>query len=56
MSSEPASATPADLAADEARRLKLYAYLDAREHRRTYLWIMRLFASTLLADLSAGEV
>jgi uncharacterized protein (TIGR02677 family) len=44
------------LAADEARRLKLYAYLDAREHRRTYLWIMRLFASTLLADLSAGEV
>ncbi|WP_459708567.1 TIGR02677 family protein [Actinophytocola sp. KF-1] len=59
MSSEPAanaSAAPADLAADEARRLKLYAYLDAREHRRTYLWIMRLFASTLLADLSAGEV
>jgi uncharacterized protein (TIGR02677 family) len=43
-------------AADEARRLKLYAYLDAREHRRTYLAIMRLFASTLLADLSAGEV
>jgi uncharacterized protein (TIGR02677 family) len=41
---------------DEARRLKLYAYLDAREHRRTYLAIMRLFASTLLADLSAGEV
>jgi uncharacterized protein (TIGR02677 family) len=51
-----ASDAPADLAADEARRLKLYAYLDAREHRRTYLWIMRLFASTLLADLSAGEV
>ncbi|MCT2584292.1 TIGR02677 family protein [Actinophytocola gossypii] len=45
-----------DRAADEARRLKLYAYLDAREHRRTYLAIMRLFASTLLADLSAGEV
>lgn len=43
-------------ATDEARRLKLYAYLDAREHRRTYLAIMRLFASTLLADLSAGEV
>ncbi|HEY7595792.1 MAG TPA: TIGR02677 family protein [Actinophytocola sp.] len=41
---------------DEARRLKLFAYLDAREHRRTYLAIMRLFASTLLADLSAGEV
>lgn len=45
-----------DRAVDEARRLKLYAYLDAREHRRTYLAIMRLFASTLLADLSAGEV
>jgi uncharacterized protein (TIGR02677 family) len=43
-------------AVDEARRLKLFAYLDAREHRRTYLAIMRLFASTLLADLSAGEV
>lgn len=42
--------------ADEARRLKLYAYLDAREHRRTYLSIMRLFSGTLLADLSAGEV
>ena len=41
---------------DEARRLKLYAYLDSREHRRTYLAIMRLFASTLLADLSASEV
>jgi uncharacterized protein (TIGR02677 family) len=41
---------------DEGRRLKLYAYLDAREHRRTYLAIMRLFAATLLADLSAGEV
>lgn len=50
------SDAPLDPAADEARRLKLYAYLDAREHRRTYLWIMRLFASTLLADLSAGEV
>ncbi|MDQ2584859.1 DUF2397 domain-containing protein [Saccharothrix yanglingensis] len=40
----------------EAARLKLYAYLDAREHQRTYLAIMRLFTSTLLADLSAGEV
>lgn len=37
-------------------RLKLYAYLDAREHRRSYLEIMRLFSHTLLADLSAGEV
>ena len=51
-----ASDAPADLAADEARRLKLYAYLDARDHQRTYLAIMRLFTSTLLADLSAGEV
>lgn len=58
MSSEALAAQDAaqEVAADEARRLKLYAYLDAREHRRTYLWIMRLFASTLLADLSAGEV
>ncbi|MGH3435282.1 MAG: DUF2397 domain-containing protein [Sciscionella sp.] len=39
-----------------ARRLKLYAYLDARDYQRTYLEIMRLFAATLLADLSAGEV
>jgi uncharacterized protein (TIGR02677 family) len=43
-------------AEEQDARLKLYAYLDAREHRRTYLAIMRLFASTLLADLSAGEV
>ncbi|GGM64375.1 TIGR02677 family protein [Longimycelium tulufanense] len=41
---------------DGERRLQLYAYLQAREHQRTYLEIMRLFASTLLADLSAGEV
>ncbi|MBP2341003.1 DUF2397 domain-containing protein [Saccharothrix coeruleofusca] len=41
---------------EPAGRLKLYAYLDAREHQRTYLAIMRLFTSTLLADLSAGEV
>jgi len=38
------------------RRLQLYAYLQAREHHRTYLEIMRLFTSTLLADMSAGEV
>ncbi|CRK61819.1 FIG098404: Hypothetical protein [Alloactinosynnema sp. L-07] len=38
------------------RRLQLYAYLQPREHHRTYLAIMRLFTSTLLADLSAGEV
>ncbi|WP_306463148.1 DUF2397 domain-containing protein [Solihabitans fulvus] len=40
----------------QQRRLKLYAYLDARDHHRTYLAVMRLFTSTLLADLSAGEV
>jgi uncharacterized protein (TIGR02677 family) len=39
-----------------ARRLNLYAYLQASRHPRTYLAIMRLFTSTLLADLSAGEV
>ncbi|HEX3816015.1 MAG TPA: DUF2397 domain-containing protein [Mycobacteriales bacterium] len=36
-------------------RLSLYRYLAAPD-RRAYLPIMRLFASTLLADLSAGEV
>ncbi|WNV82518.1 DUF2397 domain-containing protein [Umezawaea sp. Da 62-37] len=41
---------------EPAGRLKLYAYLDARDYQRTYLAIMRLFTSTLLADLSAGEV
>ncbi len=41
---------------DTERRLQLYAYLQPREHHRTYLAIMRLFTSTLLADLSAGEV
>ncbi|MHA6798945.1 TIGR02677 family protein [Bounagaea algeriensis] len=35
--------------------MHLFAYLQAPEHR-TYLAIMRLFTSTLLADLSAGEV
>jgi len=37
-------------------RLGLYAYLQAREHMRTYLAVMRLFTATLLADLSAGDV
>ncbi|MBB6172655.1 uncharacterized protein (TIGR02677 family) [Nocardiopsis mwathae] len=36
-------------------RLRLYSYLTAPE-RRTYLAVMRLFTSTLLADLGAGEV
>ncbi|WP_188986825.1 TIGR02677 family protein [Saccharopolyspora thermophila] len=40
---------------DDGQRLQLFAYLQAPEHR-TYLAIMRLFTSTLLADLSAGEV
>jgi uncharacterized protein (TIGR02677 family) len=40
---------------DDEPRLHLFAYVQAREHR-TYLAIMRLFTSTLLADLSAGEV
>lgn len=41
--------------ADAPVRLKLYTYLQVPE-RRTYLAIMRLFTSTLLADLSASEV
>lgn len=36
-------------------RLLLYRYLQVSGHR-TYLAIMRLFTSTLLADLSAAEV
>lgn len=57
--SQPPPDQPRDEASQPAgvdARLRLYAYLDAREHRRTYLAIMRLFAGTLLADLSAGEV
>ncbi|MFC7330667.1 DUF2397 domain-containing protein [Marinactinospora rubrisoli] len=42
-------------ATGEPDRLRLYAYLSAPE-RRSYLAIMRLFTSTLLADLGAGEV
>ncbi|WP_244515457.1 DUF2397 domain-containing protein [Actinopolyspora xinjiangensis] len=37
------------------RRLLLYRHLQVSGHR-TYLAIMRLFTSTLLADLSASEV
>ena len=33
----------------------LFAYLQPGRNHRTYLAIMRLFTSTLLADLSAGE-
>nr|WP_181188245.1 DUF2397 domain-containing protein [Actinopolyspora mortivallis] len=39
----------------EEQRLRLYRHLQVRGHR-TYLAIMRLFTSTLLADLSASEV
>ncbi|MGI5118244.1 DUF2397 domain-containing protein [Marinactinospora thermotolerans] len=49
---EPPSPPPP---AGDLSRLRLYAYLSAPE-RRTYLAIMRLFTSTLLADLGAGEV
>jgi uncharacterized protein (TIGR02677 family) len=44
-----------DAGRDE-RRLQLYTYLQPGEHQRTYLAVMRLFTSTLLADLSPGEV
>jgi len=41
---------------DAEYRLRMYTYLTARETRRTYFAIMRLFSSTLMADLSAIEV
>ncbi|MDT0300973.1 DUF2397 domain-containing protein [Streptomonospora wellingtoniae] len=44
-----------DSAGGAADRLRLYGYLTAPE-RRTYLAVMRLFTSTLMADLGAGEV
>lgn len=50
------SGVPAGVDSNADRRLQLYAYLQPREHHRTYLAIMRLFAASLLADLSAGEV
>ena len=45
----------ADPLADAERRLRLYSYLTMGESR-TYFAIMRVFASTLMADLSAAEV
>lgn len=42
--------------AERTSRLQLFAYLQPGRNHRTYLAIMRLFTSTLLADLSAGEV
>ncbi|WP_461000649.1 DUF2397 domain-containing protein [Streptomonospora sediminis] len=44
-----------DASGPGAGRLRLYGYLTAPE-RRTYLAVMRLFTSTLMADLGAGEV
>ncbi|WP_238011550.1 DUF2397 domain-containing protein [Dactylosporangium sp. AC04546] len=41
--------------AEAGRRLRLYTYLSVPE-ARTHFAIMRVFTSTLLADLSAGEV
>ncbi|QGK69357.1 DUF2397 family protein [Allosaccharopolyspora coralli] len=57
---EPDAAPVTDASAPEStpdgeQRLQLFAYVRATEHR-TYLTIMRLFTSTLLADLSASEV
>jgi uncharacterized protein (TIGR02677 family) len=51
------SATQSDDApvADEAR-LDLYRYATAEKYAAEYLAIMRLFSSTILADLSAAEV
>jgi uncharacterized protein (TIGR02677 family) len=44
-----------DAPGGDGGRLRLYAYL-ARQETRTYVAIMRLFTSTLLADLSAADV
>lgn len=43
------------LVADEAR-LDLYRYATADKYAAEYLAVMRLFTSTMLADLSAAEV
>ncbi|GAA1748283.1 DUF2397 domain-containing protein [Streptomonospora arabica] len=52
---EAPSAAAEEPTGDGADRLRLYGYLTAPE-RRTYLAVMRLFTSTLMADLGAGEV
>jgi uncharacterized protein (TIGR02677 family) len=41
---------------DAEHRLRRYSYLTSREFPRTYFAIMRVFSSTLLADLSAIDV
>jgi uncharacterized protein (TIGR02677 family) len=41
---------------DAGRRLRMYAYLTAKEAARTYFAIMRVFSATLMADLSAADV
>lgn len=52
---DPPQAPPPEQGDQAQQRLALFTYLQAPEHR-TYLAIMRLFTSTLLADLSASEV
>src|SRR5437660_6150202 len=51
-----ATLSEADSGQGIERRLQRFAYLQPGRNHRTYLAIMRLFTSTLLADLSAGEV
>ena len=46
----------ADELDDAGRRLRMYKYLTAKEARRTYFAIMRVFSATLMADLSAADV
>jgi len=53
---EVADAAESDQLDDAEDRLRLYTYLTAREARRTHFAIMRLFSSTLMADLSAIDV
>jgi len=50
-----AAAQPDTAAGDSVTHRQLFAYLNA-EHADSYIAIMRLFTSTLLADLSAAEV
>jgi len=53
---EVADAADSDQLDDAEHRLRMYTYLTAREARRTYFAIMRLFSSTLMADLPAIDV
>lgn len=56
MDSELGGAVTSQRGTGADRRLHLFAYLQPGRNHRTYLAVMRLFTSTLLADLSAGEV